>query len=236
MYNAELFWLGARLAADLAERARLVGDAIAAEQAVEIAASATAEFDRVIGLAPGDGAPPEGLAFRELAEAELARLRGEHDAERWHGAGERFRGLGEALRAAYADFRTAEAVALSGGRQAEIAAPLRTAFEVARSLAAKPFRAEVEALARRTGIVLESSDGGRAVAPAEFGLSDRELEVLRLIAEGRTNRQIGEQLFITTKTASAHVSHILMKLGVTNRAEAAAAAHRLGLTGSLRAE
>ncbi len=59
------------------------------------------------------------------------------------------------------------------------------------------------------------------LAPHDLGLTDRELEVLRLVAEGRTNRQIGEQLFITTKTASAHVSHILMKLGVTNRAEAA---------------
>lgn len=60
--------------------------------------------------------------------------------------------------------------------------------------------------------------------------------MLRLIAEGRTNRQIGEELFISTKTASAHVSHILMKLGVTNRAQAGAAAHRLGLTSALRAE
>ena len=54
--------------------------------------------------------------------------------------------------------------------------------------------------------------------------------MLRLLADGRTNRQIGEQLFITPKTASVHVSRILMKLGVTNRAEAAAAAHRMGLT------
>ena len=53
--------------------------------------------------------------------------------------------------------------------------------------------------------------------------------MLRLLADGRTNRQIGEELFITPKTASVHVSRILMKLGVTNRAEAAAAAHRMGL-------
>jgi DNA-binding NarL/FixJ family response regulator len=60
--------------------------------------------------------------------------------------------------------------------------------------------------------------------------------VLALLAQGRTNRQIGEELFITAKTASAHVSRILMKLGVANRAEAAAVAHRLGLAGRPAAE
>ena len=63
-----------------------------------------------------------------------------------------------------------------------------------------------------------------------LGLTEREAAVLTLLAEGRTNRQIGQELFITTKTASAHVSHILLKLGVRNRVEAAAAAHRLELT------
>jgi DNA-binding NarL/FixJ family response regulator len=53
--------------------------------------------------------------------------------------------------------------------------------------------------------------------------------VLRLLADGRTNRQIADELFITPKTASVHVSRILMKLGVSNRAAAAAAAHRIGL-------
>jgi DNA-binding NarL/FixJ family response regulator len=53
--------------------------------------------------------------------------------------------------------------------------------------------------------------------------------VVALVAEGRTNRQIAEALFISAKTASVHVSNILAKLGVTNRGEAAAAARRLGL-------
>ena len=55
--------------------------------------------------------------------------------------------------------------------------------------------------------------------------------MLALVAEGRTNRQIGDALFISEKTASVHVSNILAKLGVANRAEAAATVHRLGLTG-----
>jgi DNA-binding NarL/FixJ family response regulator len=67
-----------------------------------------------------------------------------------------------------------------------------------------------------------------APTPAE-GLSPREREVLALVAEGRSNRQVGEALFISAKTASVHVSNILAKLGVASRVEAAAVAHRLGL-------
>ena len=66
-------------------------------------------------------------------------------------------------------------------------------------------------------------------APPTPGLTPRELEVLRLVAAGRSNGQIAEALFISRKTASVHVSNILAKLGVHTRTEAAAAAHRLGL-------
>ena len=62
-----------------------------------------------------------------------------------------------------------------------------------------------------------------------MGLTSRELEVLRLVADGRSNGQIAEELFISRKTASVHVSNILAKLGVTSRVEAAALAHRRGL-------
>jgi DNA-binding CsgD family transcriptional regulator/tetratricopeptide (TPR) repeat protein len=63
-----------------------------------------------------------------------------------------------------------------------------------------------------------------------FGLSRREREVLTLIADGRTNREIGERLFISQKTVGVHVGNILAKLGVSGRVEAAAVAIRLGLT------
>jgi DNA-binding CsgD family transcriptional regulator len=62
-----------------------------------------------------------------------------------------------------------------------------------------------------------------------FGLSKRELEVLALIARGRTNREIGDRLFISQKTVGVHVGNILAKLGVSGRVEAAAVAIRLGL-------
>jgi DNA-binding CsgD family transcriptional regulator len=63
-----------------------------------------------------------------------------------------------------------------------------------------------------------------------FGLSNREREVLSQIAKGRTNREIGERLFISQKTVGVHVGNILSKLGVSGRVEAATVAVRLGLT------
>jgi DNA-binding CsgD family transcriptional regulator len=69
-----------------------------------------------------------------------------------------------------------------------------------------------------------------AEASPVAGLTPRELEVLQLVADGRSNGEIASALFISTKTASVHVSNILAKLGVSGRGEAAAVAHRVGLT------
>ena len=72
--------------------------------------------------------------------------------------------------------------------------------------------------------------GARASAAGPVAaLTDREREVLRLLARGLSNREIGTELFITPKTASVHVSNILAKLGAASRTEAAAIAHREGL-------
>jgi pimeloyl-ACP methyl ester carboxylesterase/DNA-binding CsgD family transcriptional regulator len=77
--------------------------------------------------------------------------------------------------------------------------------------------------------------GLASMAPAapgpDLGLTPREKEVLALVAKGLTNRQIASELFISVKTAGAHVSNILTKLGVARRAQAAAVAERLRLTG-----
>jgi DNA-binding CsgD family transcriptional regulator len=72
--------------------------------------------------------------------------------------------------------------------------------------------------------------------PADpFGLSHREREVLALVAQGRTNREIGERLFISQKTVGVHVGNILSKLEVSGRVEAAAVAIRLGMTDRVEA-
>ena len=68
----------------------------------------------------------------------------------------------------------------------------------------------------------------------QYRLTARELEVLRLFAIGRSNREIAAELFISAKTASVHVSNIMSKLGVANRVEAAALAYRLGFVDQAR--
>ena len=107
------------------------------------------------------------------------------------------------------------------------------AAAAAADLGAIPLAKEIEALATRSRIALESRDRSSDRA-AGSGLSDmaltrREVEVLALLAEGRTNRQIADTLFISESTASVHVSNILGKLGVSGRTEAAAVALRGGL-------
>jgi DNA-binding NarL/FixJ family response regulator len=102
-----------------------------------------------------------------------------------------------------------------------------------------PLLGEIDALARRARLAIAEpgADGAGAdpeeadASPAEqLGLTPRELEVLLLVAAGRTNREIGAELFMSEKSASVHVSRILAKLEVGGRVEAAAVAHRLGLT------
>jgi DNA-binding NarL/FixJ family response regulator len=97
---------------------------------------------------------------------------------------------------------------------------VREAHQVASSLGAAPLVAEIEAVARRMRISLEPprrADLGTSTS--QFGLTPREVEVLELVAAGRTNRQIGDELYVSEKTASVHVSNILRKLGVTSRVD-----------------
>ena len=126
-----------------------------------------------------------------------------------------------------------------GERDAATAA-LERAHEIAAALGAGWLRGEIEGLAARARLVLAGADGARrrarrdAVAQEDpFGLTPRERQVLVLVAEGRTNREIGDSLFMAEKTASVHVSRILAKLDVRSRTEAAAVAHRLGLDGDV---
>ncbi|MFI9817056.1 ATP-binding protein [Saccharothrix variisporea] len=103
---------------------------------------------------------------------------------------------------------------------------LRRAVALADALGATPLRSRAADLARRAHVVL---NGEGTAKRNSFGLTAREVEILRLVTDGLANREIAERLFISAKTASVHVSNILGKLGVANRVEAAATAHRLGL-------
>jgi DNA-binding NarL/FixJ family response regulator len=109
---------------------------------------------------------------------------------------------------------------------------VRDAHAVADELNAQPLRGELQALARRGRIDLghkSPPEPAPNTVSERFELTPRELEVLALVAEGLTNREIGAELFISDKTASVHVSRILTKLSVSTRAAAAAAAYRLGI-------
>jgi DNA-binding NarL/FixJ family response regulator len=103
---------------------------------------------------------------------------------------------------------------------------LASARVSAAGLGATPLLEEIELVARRARIRgVESVDGSDHIA----GLTAREVDVLRLVAEGRTNPEIGKTLYMSPKTASVHVSRILAKLDARTRTEAVGVAHRLGL-------
>ena len=158
------------------------------------------------------------------------------DPAAWAAPAEAFSALALPYPAAYARLREAEAWLFTGDREAAAVA-LGASAERARAMGARGLLDAAEALARR-GRLRTVAPGGASAGEASdgddpatrLGLTPRELEVLLLVAEGRTNKEIGATLFMSEKTASVHVSRILSKLDVGGRVEAAAVAHRLGLT------
>ncbi len=168
-------------------------------------------------------------AWVALAEAEHARATGADDAvERWATAVERCDELSLVYHAADARYRLAQAL-LDHDRRDEATPPLQAAAAVARKLGAAPLERDVVDLARRARIDLDDQRPADGTGDG-LGLTPRETEVLTLLADGRSNPEIAERLFISPKTASVHVSNILRKLEVDSRGEATALAHRRGLT------
>jgi len=213
---------------DLAERARAAGDqaAVKEHQAIgeDLLERARAALQRARDR--GRQVGPEAVAWLARAEAEWTRVEGRPDPASWSAAADAF-GYGYLYEEARCRWRLAEAL-LGDGRRQEAAEAARAAHEIAERLGAGPLLAALEALGRRGRLDLGVEPPGQPGGAAP-GLTPRELEVLRLVAAGRSNGQIAEALFISRKTASVHVSNILAKLGVHTRTEAAAAAHRLGL-------
>jgi ATP/maltotriose-dependent transcriptional regulator MalT len=213
-YTWPQVWLAMRVEADLAQ-------------------AASADVVRVVALVDSLAAVPIDAAplrsYVALARGEQARATGEPQAAAWTEAVAAVREAGDLYRLAYAQRRLGEALATDGDRQSAGEA-LGEAAAIAGRLGARPLLEEIRSVAQRAR--LEVPAGGEPAPVSDldrFGLTSREIEVLRLVAEGRSNGEIAGALFISPKTASVHVSNILGKLSVASRGEAAAVAHRLRL-------
>ena len=223
-YAWPLIWLGTRIDAD----------------AAELGARPARAGGRPGGRTDQESRPrgrprsssPAAAAYRAMAHAEDAAPR---RRARRRSPGRRRRRLGAGDRRLAAGLRPVPAGrgAVRGRRPRDRGRPAR-----ATAAAAAPAHGRAAAARRRAGAgppgparrSTRRRPGARAVgSAAPFGLTDREREVLSLVAAGRSNGQIATALFISPKTASVHVSNILAKLGVSGRVEAAAVAHRNGL-------
>ena len=235
--SGPLLVLGMRACADLAETARARRDDAAQADALAAAADLASWVDR-LAVMPFTDHPANEYPAAECAtwEAERGRLTGDNDPAAWATAAKTWADVEHVNRAAYAWWRQAQAL-LDAGHSAAVAAPaLRAAAKAAVHHA--PLFALIRALAERARIDLSEPSAVpvpdlNAAATKDpdhhHGLTDRELSVLRLLARGRTNAQIGTELYMSPKTASVHVSSIFRKLGVSGRAQAAAVAERAGL-------
>ncbi len=241
----DLAWVavfGLRAEADLAEAARAAHDDAGLARSVAIGGQIIAAVSQAAETAgaylPGEGARLRGL--RALIAAEGSRIAGRDRAQDWSSVAAIYGSLGRTLPAGYAEFRSAAAALRDRGPREEAGRALASAHATATRLGALPLQTMVEDLARHARIEISGSRSstaspgsdhrlGDAEPVASYHLTERELEVLRLVAGGWTNQQIGDRLFITRKTASVHVSNILGKLGVDSWGAAAAIAYRLGV-------
>jgi DNA-binding CsgD family transcriptional regulator len=234
IFCGRLLAAGMRACADLAEQARARRDHPALAVAAAAAGGLT-DWVEQMGGAPFTDHPFVATIPAERAtwDSERARLAGPGDPDAWHAAAKAWQDLSCPHRAAYAWWRQAQAQLDAGQPAAAAAGPLRAAAEAADGHA--PLLAAVRALAERARIPLQPTADALTTTPppaqalAPYGLTGRELAVLRLVAAGRTNAQIGAELYISPKTVGVHVSNILRKLGVSGRVQAAALAERAGL-------
>jgi DNA-binding CsgD family transcriptional regulator len=250
--RAHLLALGLRAAADVAERAEARRDDAGVAEAAAAAEVFVAGLEAARAGVLVDGGAADGRVASRVAWgfAEESRRTGSSDPEAWLDAAARLVGVGEPYLAAMCRYRAAEAMLARAGDRARAQQLLRDARDWTDRAGASPLCRAIEGLARRARLdvcVGPSPDAthpsGSTIAPAAlpsdadavsadpYRLSPREREVLTLLAEGRTNREIGALLFITEKTASSHVTHILDKLGVPSRTAAAALAARGGMIG-----
>ena len=234
--SGRLLWFGMRAQADRATAgvdrrdAALIADAHAgAARLREVAAAVHPDpFDPTVNPAPIAAAA--GLTW----QAEQARLSGTSDSSTWAAAAAAWAALPRPYPQAYCLLRQAEEEMSGPPSRVDVGPALKAALVAAHNLGAAPLERAVHALARRRRVELEPERTTRSeTAEQEAGpfvaLSAREQQILRLVADGWTNRSIAQRLVVSTKTVDTHVSHLLTKLNAHDRITAAARAARLGL-------
>ncbi|MFG1919654.1 AAA family ATPase [Micromonospora sp. NPDC048898] len=187
--------------------------------------------DRVARKSVGAARPVRSVVegFLALCAAEVSRL-DSSDPELWAASVAEWDRRHHPYPAAYSRLRQAEALLARRSRLATAGKLLREAYRVAQGLGAAPLTSEIRELAGRARVSLEEREAITATrgAPAEASddelaaLTAREREVLALVAEGLTNKEIGQRLFISERTIGVHVSHIFDKLQVRTRVQASA--------------
>ncbi len=239
-FAAPLVWHGMRVEAERAERARASFRDDDVSKAIE-----RGETLRKLALEMCKSGRQQGAlrlvvdAYDVMCEGEMLRIRGEAAPDVWSVVATSWEQLGQPYPGAYANWRWAEALLARPNGGTRAARRLRDAHQVAVRLGASPLQKEVEQLAQRARIdlttqqdsvpeqaVIDVRESALQRLRAEAGLTKREAQVLSLVADGQSNRGIAETCFISEKTASVHVSNILMKLDVRSRVQAAALLHK----------
>ena len=179
------------------------------------------------------------LAYVRMCHAEAGRAAGASDPVAWAQVAQAWSALLHPYPASYALLRRAEALLATGARRGEAARALRTAAETATAMGAAPFLDEIAGLARRARLdvvhagdaVVTTRDDGPGPAsrraPELSSLTSREHEVLAVLAEGLSNRQIAQRLYISERTVAVHVSRVLAKTDTRSRTQAAALLQRV---------
>ncbi|GAA5198277.1 LuxR family transcriptional regulator [Rugosimonospora acidiphila] len=219
-YVWPLLWLGMRIEADIANSSPSPDSDTAGER------------DRLYALARDvPNTTPSAHGYAAMVDAEAARLDRRDEVAGWQRAVDTTRAAAEAYPLCYSLFRLAEAQATDPATSADRTSATATECMLLAERLAAATADDIRTLARRARLRIAPAPAGTAAThpSLRIRLTDREFEVLGLVAEGRSNGQIAAALYISPKTASVHVSNILTKLNASSRTEAAAHAHRLGL-------
>lgn len=229
---ATLAWHGLRAEAEASASRTIEVDPTAVRRLREV-------VDRVARKSEKAGAPVRYVAdgFLALCAAEISRLDdGRGDPELWARSALEWDRRNHPYPAAYSRLRQAEALLARRSRVATAGKLLCQAYRTAQALGAAPLSSEIRTLAGRARVTLEEREEvaravplPRSAAPADGPpvdelavLTAREREVLAAVAEGLTNKEIGQRLFISERTIGVHVSHIFDKLQVRTRVQASA--------------